>query len=106
MISFLPEVKPPEAPPNALPKVPVMISTRSITLKSSCVPRPVAPINPVQCDSSIITSAWYLSARSQIWSNGATDPSIENAPSVTMILCRAPDAACNCASRSAISAFL
>ena len=42
MISFLPDVKPPMAPPSALPSVPVMMSIWPITLWYSCVPRPVA----------------------------------------------------------------
>ena len=41
MISFLPEVKPPIAPPKAFPKVEVIISTLPITLQCSCVPLPV-----------------------------------------------------------------
>ena len=35
IISLGPLVKPPEAPPNALPNVPVITSTSSITLSSS-----------------------------------------------------------------------
>src|SRR5579883_3251151 len=52
-----PDVKPPDAPPNALPRVLVMISTRPITLQCSAVPRPVAPNTPVAWLSSTITNA-------------------------------------------------
>ena len=48
IISFLPEVKPPIAPPKALPKVEVIISTLPITPQCSCVPLPVFPTKPVE----------------------------------------------------------
>ena len=48
IISFLPEVKPPIAPPKALPSVDVIISTLPTTPQCSCVPRPVFPRNPVE----------------------------------------------------------
>ncbi len=55
MISRRPLVYPPLAPPRALPSVPVMISTRSVTPNSSGVPRPVGPAKPTACESSTIT---------------------------------------------------
>ena len=39
---------------------------RPATPQCSGVPRPPAPMKPVACESSTITSASYLSARSQI----------------------------------------
>ena len=45
IISFFPEVKPPIAPPKALPRVDVIISTLPTTPQCSCVPRPVFPKN-------------------------------------------------------------
>ena len=44
IISFRPDVNPPEAPPSALPKVLVIISTRSITPQYSWTPLPFLPI--------------------------------------------------------------
>ena len=98
----------PEAPPRALPSVPVMMSTRSMTPKSSGVPRPPTPMKPTACESSTKTRAPNSSARSQIPSSGAYDPSIEKTPSVTMTLRLAPaaTAASSCARRSPRSAFL
>ncbi len=61
-----PDVKPPEAPPSALPSVPVTMSIRPSTPQSSGVPRPPSPTKPTACESSTITSAWCWSARSQI----------------------------------------
>ena len=52
-------VNPPDAPPNALPRVDVQISTLSITPPNSADPRPVFPMNPVACESSTITMALY-----------------------------------------------
>ena len=46
IISLRPLVNPPEAPPSALPKVPVMISILPITPRYSWVPRPVLPRKP------------------------------------------------------------
>ena len=46
MISFLPVVKPPEAPPSALPKVPVMTSTLPMTPQYSVEPLPRLPTKP------------------------------------------------------------
>ena len=40
-------VKPPLAPPRALPRVDVMMSTRPATPQCSGVPRPVGPKKPV-----------------------------------------------------------
>ena len=88
MISFLPLVKPPLAPPSALPSVPVMISILPITLRNSCVPLPVLPRKPEEWHSSIITMASYLSARSQISSSFAMVPSMLKVPSVTMMRLR------------------
>ena len=44
IIFFLPDVKPPDAPPNAFPNVEVIISTFPITLQYSIVPLPFLPI--------------------------------------------------------------
>jgi hypothetical protein len=63
MTSLRPDVKPPIAPPRALPRVPVMMSILPITLQCSWVPRPVLPMKPEACDSSIMVSAPYFSAR-------------------------------------------
>ena len=60
IISCLPVVNPPEAPPNALPNVEVQISTLSITPQYSADPRPVFPMKPVACESSTITIALYF----------------------------------------------
>lgn len=49
---------------------------------------PVLPKKPVAWQSSTNVSALYLSAKSQILSKGATFPSIENTPSVTISLIR------------------
>jgi type VI secretion system protein ImpL len=57
MISRRPEVKPPLAPPNALPSVDVNTSMRSRQPRSSAEPRPVFPTNPVAWLSSTMTSA-------------------------------------------------
>ena len=51
------DVKPPDAPPSALPSVPVMMSTRPSTPQNSGVPRPPSPTKPTACESSTITSA-------------------------------------------------
>jgi len=72
MISLCEEVKPPLAPPSALPSVLVMMSTRPITPQCSCVPLPCLPMNPVAWLSSTITRASYFSARSQIPASLAT----------------------------------
>ena len=95
------------APPSALPKVPVMISILPSTFFNSNVPIPVSPIKPVAWHSSIITNASYLSAKSQISSNLATIPSIENTPSVTIILnrCLFLVASISCASSASILLF-
>ena len=41
-------VNPPDAPPSAFPRVPVMMSILPITPLYSCTPRPVLPMNPVE----------------------------------------------------------
>ena len=92
MISFLPDVYPPEAPPSAFPSVPVMISTLPSTPQYSEVPLPCAPTNPTAWLSSTITSALYLSARSQTPFKLQMIPSIENTPSVAISLTLAPAA--------------
>ena len=84
MISRRPLVYPPDAPPIALPSVPVTMSTRSITPQCSGVPRPPGPTKPTACESSTITIASYRSARSQIAARSAITPSIENTPSVAI----------------------
>ena len=108
MISFRPDVYPPDAPPSAFPNVPVMISTRPSTPQYSAVPRPVFPTNPTAWLSSTITSALYLSARSHTPFKLQMIPSIENTPSVaiSLILAPASSASFNFASRSSISLFL
>ena len=85
-----------------------MMSTRSITPNSSGVPRPPSPTKPTACESSTSTIASNSSARSQISSSGANEPSIEKTPSVTTHTRRAPPAraASSWARRSAMSAFL
>ena len=50
---------------------------------------PAGAQNPTPCESSTITSASYLSARSQISFSGAMVPSMVNTPSVAIILNRA-----------------
>ena len=65
------EVKPPDAPPNALPKVDVIISIWLITLLYSIEPRPVSPTKPVAWESSTCTSALYFLDKLQISSNFA-----------------------------------
>ena len=66
MASRRPLVKPPLAPPSALPSVPVIRSTRSATPWSAGVPRPSGPTKPTACESSTMTSASYSSASSQM----------------------------------------
>ena len=56
-IARLPLVKPPLAPPSALPSVLVKTSIRSMQLRYSAVPRPPGPTMPVECESSTWTSA-------------------------------------------------
>ena len=65
-------------------------STRSRTPKSSGVPAPVAPRMPPACESSTITSAPCFSATAHSSSSGAMYPSMENTPSVTTSVRRAP----------------
>lgn len=84
MISFLPLVYPPLAPPNAFPRVPLIISISLVTPNISGVPYPVGPINPVAWHSSMKITALYFLASSTIFPNGAISPSIENTPSVTI----------------------
>ena len=105
MTSLEPAVQPPRAPPRALPNVVVMTSTLPPTPWCSHVPRPVFPMNPVACESSTINVARYFAARSQICGSGATVPSIEKTPSVTIIRNRADRASFSFASRSTGSAF-
>ncbi|MCY1547369.1 hypothetical protein D9M68_834230 [compost metagenome] len=95
-------VKPPDAPPSALPSVPVMMSTLPNTPRSSCVPRPRAPRKPVAWHSSMPSSAPCSSQIARISSSRAMVPSIENAPSVNTSMKRAPSArACaSCTRRS------
>ena len=66
-----------------------MMSTRSMTPRSSCEPRPRAPMNPVAWESSTITRAPCRSARAQISCKRAIDPSMENTPSVAIRRTRA-----------------
>ena len=98
---------PPDAPPSAFPSVPVRMSTRSRTPNSSGVPRPASPTNPTAWESSTSTIAPNSSARSQISSSGANEPSIEKTPSVTTHTRRAPPAraASSWLRRSAMSAL-
>ena len=105
MTSRFAVVNPPTAPPIALPSVPVKMSMRSSTPLASAEPRPVSPMKPVAWHSSMCTSAPYCLARRVISSRGAMNPSIENTPSVVIMIVRAPSArACSsCASRSAMS---
>ena len=70
-ISDGPDTYPPEAPPIALPSVPVMTSTLPWTPRCSGVPAPVSPMKPTACESSTITSASCASARSQMPGSGA-----------------------------------
>src|SRR6478672_11808523 len=104
MTSFFAVVKPPSAPPIALPSVPVKMSILSITPFTSAEPRPVLPRKPVAWHSSMCTSAPYFCASAVISSSGAMKPSIENTPSEVTMIVRAPSAlACwSCFSRSAI----
>ncbi len=88
-ISLRAVVKPPSAPPSALPSVDVMMSTSPRTPQCSTAPRPVAPRKPVACDSSTITIASYRFARSTISRSLATSPSIEKTPSVAIRMLRA-----------------
>ncbi len=106
MISGPPVVHPLTAPPNAAERTGDDIATFPRTISNcSVTPRPVLPTTPAEWHSSTITSASYFSANSQILSIGATLPSIEKTPSVAIMRKRCAWAACNCFSRSAISAF-
>jgi hypothetical protein len=69
------------------------------------VPLPVFPMKPVAWLSSTITVARWRSARAQIWGSGATVPSIEKTPSVTIVRKRQDCASTSFASRSAMSAL-
>ena len=62
-------------------------------------------MKPVAWHSSMCTIAPYCFASAVIWSSGAMKPSIENTPSVVIMIVRAPSAlACwSCFSRSAMS---
>ena len=80
------------------------MSTRPATPQCSGVPRPVLPMKPVAWESSTSTSARWRSARSHISASGATSPSIEKTPSVTISRKRAPAASFSFASRSRGSA--
>ena len=62
-------------------------------------------MKPTACESSTITRASYLSARSQMPGRLAMMPSIEKTPSVAIIRNRASAASCSFASRSAMSLF-
>ena len=62
-------------------------------------------MKPVAWLSSTITVARCFSARSQICGSGATVPSIEKTPSVTISRKRQDCASASFASRSAMSAF-
>ena len=89
-------VYPPAAPPRAFPKVELMMSTfPSRPGKNVSVPRPPAPKKPVAWHSSMKVSAPYLSASSQMSASGATLPSMEKTPSVTIRRVLAPDAEAN-----------
>ena len=57
MIGWLAAMNPPIPPPSDLPKVPVMMSTRSPAPVNAGVPRPLSPRWPVAWQSSIITVA-------------------------------------------------
>ncbi len=83
MSARLPATKPPAAPPSALPSVPVMMSTCPVKPKCSIVPRPVLPITPVPCESSTTLTALYFLRSATISGSFASEPSIENTPSVT-----------------------
>ena len=72
----------------------------------SSVPRPVAPKKPVAWHSSMKVDAPCRRASATISASGATVPSMEKTPSVTMSLMRASLAATSCASRSAMSRCL
>lgn len=61
--------------------------------------RPVSPKKPVAWHSSTNTKALYFSAKLHISGRGATLPSIENTPSVTIIFIL-PSDAFSCCSRS------
>ena len=106
IISLWLDVKPPAAPPIALPIVLVTISTFPITPQYSIEPLPEGPKNPVACESSTITRESYFSANKHISINGATSPSIENTPSVAIILNLAVPVSFNFSSRSFISMCL
>src|SRR3954452_23057501 len=58
------------------------------TPSSSPVPRPLLPRTPVPCESSTTRKASYSDASSMISGSGASEPSIEKTPSVTMTLLR------------------
>ena len=104
-ISFFPVVKPPAAPPSALPSVEVITSTFACTPKCSGVPRPVFPMKPLACESSTITIAPYFSASSQMRSSFARYPSIEKTPSVAIIRSRFPCVSTSAFSSAAMSPF-
>src|SRR5579883_2676020 len=60
-------------------------------------------MKPTACESSTMTSALYLSAKSQISRSFAIWPSMEKTPSVAIMRIRAPDACLSCSSRSFMS---
>ena len=103
--SLCPVVKPPMAPPNAFPKVPVIISIFPKQSNNSETPLPVLPTTPAEWLSSTATIASYFSASSIILSIGATLPSIEKTPSVIIIRNRCSCASIRHFSSSSISAF-
>ena len=67
-----------------MPSVPTITSTSPSSPASATAPRPPGPSVPVPCASSTITRTSWWRASSTISSSGATSPSIENTPSVTI----------------------
>mmetsp|Transcript_3467 Transcript_3467/g.14007 ORF Transcript_3467/g.14007 Transcript_3467/m.14007 type:complete len:243 (+) Transcript_3467:1168-1896(+) len=101
--SWRPVVKPPLAPPIALPSVELMMSTCPSTSHASVAPMPLSPRTPVAWHSSIITSASCLRARRTISLSGATSPSMLKTLSVAMRRTRASRDSMSAASRAAMS---
>ncbi len=67
-----------------MPSVPTMTSTCSWTPASATAPRPPGPRAPVPCASSTSNRTPCREASSASSCRGATSPSIENTPSVTI----------------------
>ena len=83
-----------------MPRVPTTTSTSPLSPAAATEPRPPGPTAPVACASSTISRQSWRRARRASSSSGATSPSIEKTPSVTIreprpAASRSPQARCS-----------